>query len=73
MGKSEDLITFVEDRAGHDLRYAIDSTKTENELGWDRTYTFEDGIKETVDWYLNNTEWIDNIQSGEYKKAYTKK
>ena len=61
MGKSEDLITFVEDRAGHDLRYAIDSTKTENELGWDRTYTFEDGIKETVDWYLNNTEWIDNI------------
>ena len=73
MGKSEDLITFVEDRAGHDLRYAIDSTKTENELGWDRTYTFEDGIKETVDWYLNNTEWIENIQSGEYKKAYTKK
>ena len=73
MGKSEDLITFVEDRAGHDLRYAIDSTKTENELGWYRTYTFEDGIKETVDWYLNNTEWIDNIQSGEYKKAYTKK
>ncbi|MBR2246822.1 MAG: dTDP-glucose 4,6-dehydratase [Bacilli bacterium] len=72
MGKSEDLITFVEDRAGHDLRYAIDSTKTENELGWDRTYTFEDGIKETVDWYLNNTEWIDNIQSGEYKKAYKK-
>ena len=72
MGKSEDLITFVEDRAGHDLRYAIDSTKTENELGWDRTYTFEDGIKETVDWYLNNTEWIDNIQSGEYKMAYTK-
>ena len=73
MGKSEDLITFVEDRKGHDLRYAIDSTKTENELGWDRTYTFEDGIKETVDWYLNNTEWIENIQSGEYKKAYTKK
>ena len=70
MGKSEDLITFVEDRKGHDLRYAIDSTKTENELGWDRTYTFEDGIKETVDWYLNNTEWIDNILSGEYKKAY---
>ncbi|MBQ2639493.1 MAG: dTDP-glucose 4,6-dehydratase [Bacilli bacterium] len=73
MGKSEDLITFVEDRAGHDLRYAIDSTKTENELGWDRTYTFEDGIKETVDWYLKNTEWIENIQSGEYKKAYTEK
>ena len=70
MGKSEDLITFVEDRKGHDLRYAIDSTKVEKELGWDRTYTFEKGIKETVDWYLNNTEWIDNILSGEYKAAY---
>ena len=51
MGKSEDLITFVEDRKGHDLRYAIDSTKVEKELHWDRTYTFEQGIKETVDWY----------------------
>ena len=70
MGKSEDLITFVEDRKGHDLRYAIDSTKSEKELGWDRTYTFEKGIKETVDWYLNNTEWIDNILSGKYKEAY---
>ncbi len=72
MGKSEDLITFVEDRKGHDLRYAIDSTKVEQELGWDRTYTFEQGIKETVDWYLENTDWIDNILSGEYKKAYKK-
>lgn len=70
MGKSEDLITFVEDRKGHDLRYAIDSTKSEKELGWDRTYTFEKGIKETVDWYLHNTEWIDNILSGKYKEAY---
>lgn len=70
MGKSEDLITFVEDRKGHDLRYAIDSTKAERELGWDRTYTFEKGIEETVKWYLNNIEWIDNILSGEYKKAY---
>lgn len=70
LGKSEDLIEFVEDRKGHDLRYAIDSTKAEKELGWDRTYTFEEGIKETIDWYLNNTEWIDNILSGEYKKAY---
>lgn len=70
MGKSEDLITFVEDRKGHDLRYAIDSTKVEKELQWDRTYTFEKGIKETVDWYLSNTEWIDNILSGEYKEAY---
>lgn len=70
MGKSEELITFVSDRKGHDLRYAIDSSKVEKELGWDRTYTFEQGIKETVDWYLNNTEWIDNILSGEYKEAY---
>ena len=73
MGKSEDLITYVTDRPGHDLRYAIDSTKAEKELGWDRTYTFEDGIKETVDWYLNNQDWIDNIKSGEYKNAYIKK
>ena len=70
LGKSEDLITFVEDRKGHDLRYAIDSTKAEKELGWDRTYTFEDGIKETIDWYVNNQDWIDNILSGEYKEAY---
>ena len=69
MGKSEDLITFVTDRPGHDLRYAINSTKAETELGWDRTYTFEDGIKETINWYLNNTEWIDNILSGEYRRA----
>ena len=70
LGKSEDLITFVEDRKGHDLRYAIDSTKVEKELGWARTYTFESGIKETVNWYLNNKEWIENILSGEYKNAY---
>ena len=70
LGKSEDLIEFVADRKGHDLRYAIDSSKIERELGWKRTYTFEDGIKETVDWYLNNTDWIDNILSGEYKNAY---
>ena len=70
LGKSEDLIEFVADRKGHDLRYAIDSTKAEKELGWDRTYTFEDGIKETVDWYLNNQDWVENILSGEYKEAY---
>lgn len=70
LGKSEDLITFVEDRKGHDLRYAIDSTKAERELGWDRTYTFEEGIKETIDWYVNNQDWIENILSGEYKEAY---
>lgn len=70
LGKSEDLITFVADRPGHDLRYAIDSTKSEKELGWDRTYTFEDGIKETVNWYVNNQEWINNIKSGDYKNSY---
>ena len=70
LGKSENLITFVSDRPGHDLRYAIDSTKVEKELGWDRTYTFEEGMKETIDWYVNNQEWIDNIKSGEYQKSY---
>ena len=70
LGKNEYLITFVEDRKGHDLRYAIDSSKVEKELGWDRTYTFEQGIKETVDWYLNNQDWINNILSGDYKNAY---
>ena len=72
MNKPENLIEFVSDRPGHDLRYAIDSSKVEKELGWDRTYTFEDGIKETVDWYLNNQDWIEDIKSGEYKKAYKK-
>ena len=72
LNKSEDLIEFVSDRKGHDLRYAIDSTKVEKELGWTRTYTFEKGIKETIDWYINNTDWIDNILSGEYKNAYKK-
>lgn len=72
MGKSEDLITFVEDRKGHDLRYAIDSSKVEKELQWDRTYTFEKGIKETVEWYLNNTDWIENILSGAYRNDYKK-
>ena len=72
MGKSEDLITYVADRPGHDLRYAIDSSKVEKELGWKRTYNFETGIKETVDWYLNNKEWINNIKSGEYKNSYKK-
>ena len=70
MGKSEDLIMFVEDRKGHDLRYAIDSSKVEKELGWKRSYTFEEGMKETIDWYLNNQNWINNIKSGAYKEAY---
>ncbi|MBQ6323562.1 MAG: dTDP-glucose 4,6-dehydratase [Bacilli bacterium] len=70
LGKSEDLIEFVADRKGHDLRYAIDSTKAETELGWNRTHTFEEGIKETIEWYVNNQDWVDNILSGEYKEAY---
>ena len=70
MEKDESLITFVQDRKGHDLRYAIDCTKAEQELGWKRSYNFEDGIEETVKWYLSNESWIKNIQSGEYKNAY---
>lgn len=73
LGKDENLITYVEDRKGHDLRYAIDSSKAEKELGWNRTYNFDDGIKETIDWYLSNTDWIDNILSGEYKNLDVKK
>ena len=72
LGKTEDLITYVSDRPGHDLRYAIDSTKSERDLNWNRTYNFEDGIKETIDWYVNNQEWIDNIKSGEYQKVKIK-
>ncbi|MCL2355357.1 MAG: dTDP-glucose 4,6-dehydratase [Oscillospiraceae bacterium] len=67
LGKAEDLITFVEDRKGHDLRYAIDNSKITSELGWKPSYTFEQGIEETVDWYLSNTEWIENVLSKEYE------
>ncbi len=70
LNKPESLIEFVTDRLGHDLRYAIDSKKVEKELGWKREYNFDEGIKETVDWYVNNQKWIDDIKSGEYKKAY---
>ena len=70
LGKSEDLITFVTDRKGHDLRYAIDSTKAQRELGWNRVYSFEQGIKETINWYIDNQEWIENILTGNYKNAY---
>ncbi|MBQ9280427.1 MAG: dTDP-glucose 4,6-dehydratase [Clostridia bacterium] len=70
MGKPEDLITYVTDRPGHDLRYAIDSTKAENELGWDLTRNFEEGIQDTVHWYLSNEDWINNVMTGEYQKAY---
>lgn len=70
LGKPESLITYVTDRPGHDLRYAIDSTKVEKELGWDRTYNFETGMKETIDWYVNNVDWIEDIKSGSYKEAH---
>ena len=69
-GHSESLITYVTDRAGHDLRYAIDSTKLQQELGWEPSLQFEQGIERTVAWYLDNQEWIDNITSGEYEKYY---
>ncbi len=65
-----DLITFVTDRAGHDMRYAIDSTKLKKELGWEPSLQFEEGIEKTVRWYLDNQVWMDNITSGEYKKYY---
>lgn len=70
INKPESLITFVEDRKGHDLRYAIDSSKVEKELGWTRSYSFDEGLKETIDWYLEHEDWIQNILSGEYKEAY---
>ena len=70
LGKPESLITYVKDRPGHDLRYAIDSKKTEEELGWKLTYDFNQGIKDTVKWYINNEDWIKDIKSGNYKNAY---
>ena len=69
-GEDMDLITYVTDRAGHDLRYAIDSSKLQRELGWEPSLQFEEGIEKTVKWYLENQEWMDNITSGEYEKYY---
>jgi dTDP-glucose 4,6-dehydratase len=69
-GESAKLITYVKDRAGHDLRYAIDATKIKNELGWTPSITFEVGLEKTVEWYLNNEEWLNNITSGNYKEYY---
>ncbi len=62
-----DLITYVKDRPGHDLRYAIDATKIKEDLGWVPEESFETGLRKTVEWYLNNQEWVENVQSGEYK------
>lgn len=72
LGKSEDLITFVKDRPGHDRRYAIDQTKIHNELGWLPQTKFEDGITKTIEWYLANKDWWQEIISGEYQKYYEK-
>ncbi len=69
-GESAKLITFVTDRAGHDLRYAIDSTKLQRELGWKPSLQFEEGLEKTVDWYMVNQEWMDNIINGDYKNYY---
>jgi dTDP-glucose 4,6-dehydratase len=71
-GESEKLITYVKDRPGHDLRYAIDATKINKELGWKPSVTFEQGLERTIDWYLNNTEWLERVTSGEYQKYYDK-
>lgn len=69
-GADMDLITYVTDRAGHDLRYAIDSSKLQKELGWEPSLQFEEGIEKTVRWYLDNQEWMDNVTSGDYQKYY---
>jgi dTDP-glucose 4,6-dehydratase len=71
-GTNEKLITFVTDRAGHDLRYAIDATKLKEELGWTPSLQFEEGLNKTVDWYLENLEWLKNVTSGEYANYYEK-
>ena len=69
-GQSERLITYVTDRLGHDMRYAIDSRKLQSELGWEPSLQFEEGIEKTVRWYLDNQEWMDNITSGDYERYY---
>lgn len=69
-GENEKLITYVTDRAGHDLRYAIDATKLKEELGWMPSLQFEEGLSKTIDWYLNNSEWLNNVTSGAYQKYY---
>jgi len=71
-GASEELITYVKDRPGHDLRYAIDASKINKELGWKPSVTFEEGLEKTINWYLNNQEWLQNVTSGAYKDYYQK-
>ena len=71
-GTSESLITYVKDRPGHDLRYAIDASKINRELGWKPSVTFEQGLEKTIDWYLSNKDWLQNVTSGDYQKYYEK-
>jgi dTDP-glucose 4,6-dehydratase len=71
-GSSSDLITYVKDRPGHDLRYAIDASKVHKELDWEPSVTFEEGLSFTIDWYLDNVEWLNNVTSGSYKEYYNK-
>ena len=72
LGKDESLIEFVKDRLGHDRRYAIDSSKIQNDLGWKPEYSFENGIKETINWYLDNQNWINQVKTGQYQEYYEK-
>ena len=69
-GTNEKLITFVKDRPGHDLRYAIDANKIKRDLGFEPSVTFEEGLEKTVDWYLANEDWLNNVTSGNYKNYY---
>ena len=69
-GTSDHLITLVPDRAGHGLRYAIDASKLKNELGWTPSLQFEEGLEKTVQWYLDNEEWMNNVTTGEYERYY---
>lgn len=71
-GSSAQLITFIKDRPGHDLRYAIDATKIQTDLGWKPSVTFEEGLAKTIDWYLSNQEWLENVTSGAYQQYYKK-
>ncbi|MDO6759737.1 dTDP-glucose 4,6-dehydratase [Tamlana sp. 2_MG-2023] len=71
-GTSEQLITYVKDRPGHDLRYAIDASKIKDELGWEPSVTFEQGLEKTIDWYLNNEDWLNSVTSGTYQEYYEK-
>jgi len=71
-GESEKLISFVKDRPGHDMRYAIDARKLNEELGWRPSLQFEEGLEKTIDWYLENEQWVKQVTSGEYQNYYEK-